>query len=926
MPRNTVSALSRLVVLSAVLALCGCPSEDPSSLVALGKIDMAKKDAAAAVIRFKTALQTDPDNNQTRILLGSALLESGDAGGAIVELSRVLAQKAEPALVMPLLGRAHIQAGQFRKLTDAYATVALQDKAAEGDFKSSLAIAWGAIGNRAKSEEAMKAAMAATPNSSRTLTTQARLLLLSGDADGALAVADRVLAADPKLHEVWDLKGEILSSKAGGDEQARVALDKALELDPKFLPSLARLVTLRVRAGDLPGAKKQLEALRTLSPHGAETVFLDAQMALMDKDFRKARDGVQQLLKVAPDNPNLLQLAAAVEWQGGSLVIAEKMLSSALRSDPSLDQARVNLAHIFLRMGQPARAFAMVEPLLKSGANKPSALGAAGEAALQLGNLAAAEDYFSRAATGSPDDTRLGTSVAMTQLARGNSTSAFAQLDTLVAKTRDGYVDSALISAHLKRGELDPALTAADNLVRKQPDSASAQELRGRVLLARRDFVEARKAFNKAASLDSASLAPVNQLAYLDIQEGHAEAALPRFEDYLKRNPGGHLALMSLADLRVRLGAPKKEIQALLTDAIKAAPDEPAPRLNLIELLADQRQTKAALAAAQEAAAALPEDIGVLDALGRMQAADGNWQQALSTFRRITTIDPNVASAHLRMAGIHKAAGNRSAAVASLRRVLEIDPRSKSARADLVELLVDEKRSKEAVDLARDMQRRDPQSAAGYLLEGAVLRKLKDNEGTIPVYRLGMRNAKDKAEIALNLFIALLASKEPIRAEPFAKEWLASNPQDGAMHYNLGEVYMTSKAYDAAEFHFKEALKIRPDFVLALNNLAWVLVQQGKPGAAGWAQRAVNLSPDQPALLDTLAQSLAAEGKVPQALEAQKQAAQLTPGDPGMRFRLAQLAIKAGDKALARSELEQVLAINARNPFREEAAKLVKGL
>jgi hypothetical protein len=68
MPRNTVSALSRLVVLSAVLALCGCPSEDPSSLVALGKIDMAKKDAAAAVIRFKTALQTDPDNNQTRIL------------------------------------------------------------------------------------------------------------------------------------------------------------------------------------------------------------------------------------------------------------------------------------------------------------------------------------------------------------------------------------------------------------------------------------------------------------------------------------------------------------------------------------------------------------------------------------------------------------------------------------------------------------------------------------------------------------------------------------------------------------------------------------------------------------------------------------------------------------------------------------------
>ena len=44
---------------------------------------------------------------------------------------------------------------------------------------------------------------------------------------------------------------------------------------------------------------------------------------------------------------------------------------------------------------------------------------------------------------------------------------------------------------------------------------------------------------------------------------------------------------------------------------------------------------------------------------------------------------------------------------------------------------------------------------------------------------------------------------------------------------------------------------------LALNNVAWLMAQQKKPGALPLAEKANKLMPDQPALMDTLAYVLA---------------------------------------------------------------------
>ena len=77
-----------------------------------------------------------------------------------------------------------------------------------------------------------------------------------------------------------------------------------------------------------------------------------------------------------------------------------------------------------------------------------------------------------------------------------------------------------------------------------------------------------------------------------------------------------------------------------------------------------------------------------------------------------------------------------------------------------------------------------------------------------------------------------------------------------------------------------------------------------RPGAVAMAERALKVVPNQPAMMDTLAMALAAESRLPEAIELQKQVVDLAPGSPLFRLNLAKLHLQSGDKSAAREALE----------------------
>jgi len=163
-------------------------------------------------------------------------------------------------------------------------------------------------------------------------------------------------------------------------------------------------------------------------------------------------------------------------------------------------------------------------------------------------------------------------------------------------------------------------------------------------------------------------------------------------------------------------------------------------------------------------------------------------------------------------------------------------------------------------------------------------------------------------------------------AELFAQRWIADHPQDAIFPFYLADRALAARDFAGAEVRYRQVIKLQPNNALALNNVAWLMVQQSKPGAVEYAEKANQLLPGRPPLMDTLASALAAEKQLPRALELQKQAVERAPEDGSLRMNLAKLYLAGDQKGMARSELEKIEKMGRKYPNQEEVAKLLKTL
>jgi cellulose synthase operon protein C len=297
----------------------------------------------------------------------------------------------------------------------------------------------------------------------------------------------------------------------------------------------------------------------------------------------------------------------------------------------------------------------------------------------------------------------------------------------------------------------------------------------------------------------------------------------------------------------------------------------------------------------------------------------------VATFKQLTALQPTNPINHVRLA--EALAGNKDIAgsKASLRKALEIKPDLAIAKRALVSLSLQEKRPEEGLALIKDMQKADGKDASAFALEGDVHMSQRNSEAAVTAYRTAMQLSKT-TENFVRLHSALRAGGKGADADRLAAEWLKDRPKDAALRYYLGDVAMAGGNLATAESQYRSVLEVQPRNALAMNNVAWLLVKQKKPGAVEMAQKANELMPGKPPLMDTLATALAAENQLPKAIETQKAAIARSPNDPSLKLNLARFLIQSGDKAYARAELEDIAKLGDKFSGQAEVAELLKKL
>ena len=908
----------------ATLLLTGCGGEQPAALVSSAKNYLAKNETQAAVIQLKAALQKQPDLAEARFLLGRTLLESGDAVSGEVELRKALALKYPSSAVLPPLARSLVMQRKGQRAIEEFGSIDLGVPAATAELKTTIATAYAQAGDHARSQAALAAALRATPDFSPALLMNARVKASESDLDAALALVVRVLGNEPGNYDALQLKGDLLLAR-GDTSAALEAQRQAVSKRPDGVAAHSSATEILLLRGDLVAAKAQLEQMKKVLPNHPQTLYYQARIAAADKDYKTARELTQRLLKGAPDNVNVLLLAGAVELEAGSLPQAENHVTKAMRLSPDAANARRLLAQIYLRSGQPQKVEETLHPLIGQQNPGADALNLAAEAALQLGDAKKAVTYFQRAAKANPADSRSRTMLALDEIARGNADAGFAELEKIASADKGTATNLAIISARLSQKDYPAALKAINALEEKRPGEPVAAQIRGQVEMVRGDVAAARKSFARALEIAPSYFAAAAGLASLDLLENKPDDARKRFEALLSRDPKDVRALLAIADLRARGGASKEEVARLLAHAVELNPTIPAPRILLIELNLRSNDAKAALAAAQEAVAAIPNDPDLLDALGRAQLLAGDFNQAISTFNKLSALQQGSPQPFLRLADAYIATNDREGARASLNRALEVAPKFLPAQRGLVILELAAGRPEKAMAIARDLQRARPDLNVGYLLAGDIEAAQKNWNAAAAAYRGGLGRG-ESPDLAAKLHAVLVAGSKRAEAESFAARWLKDHPNDPAFRGYLGGLALSRHDYPDAEANFLAVVKLQPDNAVAFNNLAWITYKLKKPGAAALAERAIALAPGKPAFMDTLATILADDGQAGKALEIQRKVIELRPDYAPFRLNLAKIYIKAGEKAKARIELEQLAKLGDKFTGKSEVDELLKTL
>lgn len=914
-----------IAILLVPLFLTACGSESAESMLTSAKSYLAKNDHKAAVIQIKNALQVNPELPEARYLLGVSLLDSGNANSAELELRKALALKYSTDSVVPKLANSMLAQGQAKKVVDEFSGVKLTAPVATAELQTILATAYAILGKSDSAENALKAALAAESGHVPALLAQARLKAVNRDFNSAFSLIEDILGKSPNSADAWKLKGDLFVVAKDDSVRALEAYRKAIGIKAQFLPAHLAAVGILIRQGNSDEAKKQWEDLKKVSPNSFQTKYLEAQIAYMKKDTKLAKELSQQLLKLAPENPEVLQMAGSVELQANSLIQAETYLSRAVQIAPNLAFARKLLIVTYLRSGQSAKALATLNLMQSKEIIPPDQYSIAGEVYLQNGDVKKAEEYFLKASKLDPSDAKKRTAVASTHLVGGQVVPAFAELKEISASDTGTSADLILITAYLKRGELNKALSAIDGLERKEPGKPFAANLRGRTQLAMRDAAGARKSFERALEISPGYFSATSSLAALDLLEKKPDVAKKRMEALVLKDPTNGPAWLALAEISAVTGATQIEIEKLIRKAVAASPTDIAPRMRLVSFYLRARDFKQALAAAQDAIVTLPDNANAMDVLGQVQQAAGENNQAIATFVKSAALQPFSPQPHMRLAGMYIVAKNKDGAERSLRKALELKSDLLEAQILLFQLMLADKRYPESLVIAHKTQQQRPKETVGYLLEGDVSVAQKDWTTAIQTYRTALKQLSSP-ELAVKLHSILLTAEKIPEANVFATEWRKSHADDSMFLSHLGEIAISHKDYQAAKVNYLAVIKIHPTDATAFNNLAWTEARLNGEDAMKYAELANKFAPNQPAFMDTLATIHSSRKEHDKAISVQREVVKLQPENPLFRMNLAKIYINAGDKLNARQELDRLAAMGGKFSGRAEVESMLKTL
>jgi tetratricopeptide (TPR) repeat protein len=272
--------------------------------------------------------------------------------------------------------------------------------------------------------------------------------------------------------------------------------------------------------------------------------------------------------------------------------------------------------------------------------------------------------------------------------------------------------------------------------------------------------------------------------------------------------------------------------------ALEIDPDSVVAKERLAEIYAESRHTRDAVIQAQEVLKADPDNVDAhrllariyVRALGDMGAGDvqqENIEKAVAQFQAILKIDPTDTYSGLWLARLYRFENRHTEAEQVLRGLIQREPDNGPALEQLSQLLIDEGRSQEAIDLLTRTAG-DSASPDIYDLLGDAYNQAKEYPKAEDAYRKAIELDPDDPGHRHGLAQALLSEDKYADALAQFKKLAQLEPGTAENYLRMAQLDRRLGQYDDAESNLQHAKQLAPGSVEILYNEALLYEDQGR--------------------------------------------------------------------------------------------------
>lgn len=907
--------LTKIAVLLISINLLACGDDSPETHIANAKLHIQNKEYNAAVIELKNAILKDKKSAEPRVLLGEIYLSRGDYPSAEKELSTALRHGSDNIQVELLLARALLGNNNITAIEELVSNTDKQSLNIKSELLSINAIALMRNNNLDKARSTLNKAEMLGFSGLYFNLAQAQLLAQDEQFDSALAMLKKMLALHPDNIEALLLTAHVMSVQSEYEQAAALY-------------------------------KKVLDS----SPDNANYKLYLAQALVKNEQFTEATPYVADVLKIVPSHLVANDLQALIEYANSNFIDARRHAKTAIREGSTSFSTYViagMCAYLQNDYEDAYQNFKFVAPYLKDDhylqqlyVASQFKIGKINEAfdnindfdlsnteyndfvtrmSLEFSSIGRNNDAMALADKAELYSTEAGQLRIGLVRAANNNKEGIRKLESILKNKPDQLeANIGLAYYHFSNGNIKEGEEVIDKWIVSNNTDISALLLKGYISIKKEEYSVANSMFEKVLNLDPDNIKAKLSISQINALNGNANQSFNETFTLAKQHPDNFTIAMFL----YRFASQTDQVDKIISyykDLLNENQSNIKYRMLLARIYASVEQSDKGVELLEE----LPSieqtaDVWSLKTLLYFQLHE--YRKAFQAAENWVELDRSSSEAYLRVVQLSELTKNFDKGIKyalDAEKIFIEQPYFPLMRATLM-LLNEQPLLSQAVlvELPEEFKH-----TSYYLqLQSKVYYALEDY-GKSVIFAEKRYHTYPNSITAKDLALAYIANSQYDAATALLNRRINENPgSEGALHLLLAQIQNDVEP-KAAVNTYLAILKKEPENVIALNNIAWLYINENNfENACHYALKAYNNAPNAPEIQDTYGYCLLKTGQHEASMTTLKMAYEGRSNNIDISFHYAESLILNNHIEKARRVL------NRANPVKAEHIEQQKRL